>query len=110
MYIVYSSQIASILASTFFPIALNLMLMKISFGNKIWYFFGEISYELYLVHGFFIKNLRGSDVYIQSDVGYISLIIVGSIVLAYICNWTKKPKHLFGLTKLLPAKAKRNKE
>lgn len=40
----------------------------------------------------------------------ISLIIVGSIVLAYICNWIKKPKHLFGLTKLLPAKAKRNKE
>lgn len=71
-----------------------LLNMKIKINNKLLEFFGKISYELYMVQGLFLDIFRTRIYNIQNDLYFALLVIVCSILSAYILNvffsYTKK--------------------
>lgn len=65
------------------------LLTKIQPGcKKFWSFIGEISYELYLVHGLMYLLLHSSVINVKSQVvfvfGVMALSIVAAIIIHYI--------------------------
>ena len=63
-----------------------LLNMKIKINNKLLEFFGKISYELYMVQGLFLDIFRTRIYNIQNDLYFALLVIVCSILSAYILN------------------------
>ena len=79
------------MSAAFFVILVLLISMKSRIGNKALAFFGEISLEIYLLHGAFILMLRGSSVKIENDFLFVLISAVGSIILAYALHTALKP-------------------
>lgn len=72
-------------------VALLILLEKIQVIGRLWIFCGKMSLELYLWQGLFMYGLRSNIVYIESDVFYSLITIIGTIFIAVISNyiWTK---------------------
>lgn len=64
------------------PICVVVLSMKVRFGNKILQFIGNISFELYMIHGFFISAFR----FISNDVLFSTTVICVSIMAAYVLH------------------------
>lgn len=62
--------------------------MKVRINNKILLFLGEISFEIYLIHGLFIALLRNDSFYIKNEflwvLGVLLFSISGSFVLHFL--------------------------
>lgn len=69
-------EVAMLLSSLFFSIIFILIIMKIEFNNKIINFYGEISFELYLIHGLFIKVLMKYN--ITNYIVFVVLVLIFS--------------------------------
>ncbi len=64
------------------PICVVVLSMKVRIGNRILQFIGNISFELYMVHGFFISAFR----FISNDVLFSIAVISISIMTAYVLH------------------------
>lgn len=68
--------------------------LKIKINNKILLFLGKISYELYMVQGLFLDIFRSRIYNIENDLYFTLLVIISSLVFAYllhvILDFTKK--------------------
>lgn len=64
------------------PICVVVLSMKIQVGNKILQFIGKISFELYMIHGFFISALR----FISNNVLFSAAVIFVSVMTAYVLH------------------------
>ncbi len=64
-----------------FNLILLMLLMKISIENRLLFFLGRISYEIYLIHRITLDLFIGINKY-----EYIILCIIISVILAYIFN------------------------
>jgi len=79
------TQIAgTIISTTAFVILLNQILLKINTKSKILLFLGDISYEIYILHGIFISILRRTHIQIANDFLYAVLVFAGSIFTAWL--------------------------
>lgn len=68
-----------------------LLMMKIKFTNPVLKFLGSISLEIYLIHNFFIENLRSSQfLYVKSNSLYILLVFLCAIAVAVIVSGIDK--------------------
>ena len=73
-----SNYTSGVILSTLFPLCFLLISMKFKVNNPILTWTGKISYELYMVHGFFLYAFR----FIQSDVIYTIAIFIASYIVA----------------------------
>ncbi|MGN1421155.1 MAG: acyltransferase family protein [Eubacterium sp.] len=64
--------------------------MKIKVNCKVWKYLGNISYELFLIHGLFYTLLRSSLVYITNDFLYILAVLGASISSAVAIHYISK--------------------
>ncbi len=68
--------------------------MKIKVNCKVWKYLGNISYELFLIHGLFYTLLRSSLVYVENDLlyvlGVLGLSIISATVLHYVSKYILK--------------------
>lgn len=60
--------------------------MKFKVGNKVLYFIGDISYELYLVHGLWIYWFRNDFAYIENEMVLLVMVFAGAIVSAVVLH------------------------
>lgn len=67
------------LGSCAFVLFLLLVLMKVTFKNRALLFLGGISFEIYIIHGFFITLYRGSHIYLEHPLVW-SLAVVASTI------------------------------
>ena len=81
---VYGELIVNTFMSTLYVSALVLTAMKIRPANKILNFLGGISFELYMVHGLAMSGLRNDFLRIENDTLWTVLVIVISVLLAYL--------------------------
>lgn len=72
--------------SAFFVAGLFLFSMKFQTGNKATKFLGKISYEIYLIHGFFILVFRGNNINIENDFIFMIAVMCATIIGAFIFN------------------------
>lgn len=70
------------IVSCLFVLILVMVLMKVRIRNKILVILGENSYELYLIHMFFMKLYRGKNIYIHSEFLWGVLVLVSSVICA----------------------------
>jgi len=80
----YKDIILTMISAILFSIIVLLINLKIKFKCKTLAKIGEISLELYLVHGLFILGLRSNIIYIKNDSAYAFLCIIGSLILGKI--------------------------
>lgn len=84
---VYTYGIWANIKNIIFVVFFILLALKLDFKNKLFAFLGEISLELYLIHGMFIyylPDILGGDK--KDDFIYASLVIILSIISAYILH------------------------
>lgn len=84
---VYNYGFLANIKNIIFVIFFILLALKLDFRNKFFNFLGNISLELYLIHGMFIyylPDILGGDK--KDDFVYASLVIILSIISAYILN------------------------
>ena len=74
------STIKGMVNVSIFIISYIIISFKVRLNNNIIFYLGEISYELYIVHGLVIKFLRSNYIYIQDNNIYFLLSILLSIV------------------------------
>ena len=67
-------------------LTLLMLLQKIQVDNTIWEYAGKISLEIYLWQGLFMYGLRSNIVYIENDVIYSIITILGTIILSIFSN------------------------
>ena len=60
--------------------------MKFKVGNKVLYFVGDISYELYLIHGLWIYWFRHDFAYIENEMVLMVMVFAGSIISAVVLH------------------------
>ncbi len=73
------------LSCAFFCIILVLICMHYNVKNKVTIFLGEVSYEIYLLHGFYILLFKDILI-VNNDILYVTLVFLCSIVSAVILN------------------------
>ena len=71
------------LTRIFFVLSVLAFFLKIHFGNKILNFLGEISLELYISHGLFIRVLRSKFMYIDNELIWSISVLAGTILFSY---------------------------
>lgn len=76
-----------------FATLICIILMKCKVGNKILDFFGEISFELYMIHGAYVRLFYGNSIHLKNELIWGILIIVTSVISAFLLH------KLFGLFK-----------
>lgn len=77
------SIVLRFMISIVFVTSVLLFSLKVKVGNSILKFFGEISLEIYLSHGLFMKLFRSNLLYFENDFLWCVLVIVSTIVFAY---------------------------
>lgn len=84
-------SILMIVLTTVLPIYFYIVFRKIPFnGNKVLYFLGSISYEIYLIHGVFLLLIRNSFPHMKSTLCVIIiylLTIVFSLPISIFSRW-----------------------
>lgn len=60
--------------------------MKIKTNNKVLDLLGDNSFEIYLMHGLFIGMLRSPVIFIENPIVYILVVLVLSLISAFIIN------------------------
>ncbi len=60
--------------------------LKFKTNNKFLDFLGKISFELYMVQGALMLLLRNEQIYIQNDFYWSVLVLVGSLLFAFVLN------------------------
>lgn len=91
VYMLIRSKIEDLLpvAYIFIPLLIIIPVENLRFTNSsILRFFGKISYEIYLFHGFFYFLLRGNSIYIQSDFIYLMSVNSMTVLSAYLLSET----------------------
>lgn len=79
------------LAVIFFVFLVLLVLMKIKIENIVTLKLGEISFEIYLYHGLFLKLFLSDKIFIKNEYIYIILCVVCTLILSlFIKKITKK--------------------
>ncbi|MBF0848303.1 acyltransferase family protein, partial [Streptococcus danieliae] len=84
---IYNYGFIANIKNIIFVIFFILLTLKLNFKNKIFNFIGNISLELYLIHGmfiYFLPDILGKDN--KDDFIYACLVIILSIISAYILN------------------------
>lgn len=69
-----------------FSICVVLFLTIIPINNPITRFLGKISLEIYVFHGFFLMLYRCNYIYINNEILYSILVLISSIVLAFVLH------------------------
>ncbi len=70
----------------FFTLSVILLSAKITIGNPVLNFLGEISLETYLIHGLFIQLFRSKVVNVSNELVWSILVLVCSIFSAYLLH------------------------
>ena len=77
--------VSDVLSGIFFALIIYLLLIKIHIGNRILNFLGEISYEIYLVHGlgiFVANKIFG----INEPFGFFVVSLVFTVIVSWLLN------------------------
>lgn len=75
------------ITSAFLIILILMLLMKVQFNSRVWMFFGEISYEIYLLQGF-VYTILLKDVFgVKNNLIFEIVVIVILISISYICHY-----------------------
>lgn len=79
------------LAVIFFVFLVLLVLMKIKIENIVTLKLGEISFEIYLYHGLFLKLFMSDKIFIKNECIYVILCVVCTLILSiFVKKITKK--------------------
>lgn len=81
------SLVSRFISSTAFVVVLMLILRVIKPSNKIWQKIGDMSLEIYLIHGAVFWTLKPI---IQNDILWTLATVAISLILAYLCNIVSK--------------------
>lgn len=81
------SLLVDIITTVLFVTGIILFSMKIQIGNKILSFLGDISLEMYLVHGMFITALRNNMIFIQNELIWCILVLSATIILSFVLHF-----------------------
>ena len=73
-----------------FATSLIMLSMKIQLRSKLILIISEISYELYIIHGLWLNLLKSNLLYIQNNILYSLLVILCSLISAYLINKVAK--------------------
>lgn len=79
----YTSLILTLFTAILFVLSVLLISLKVKIGNKIFSFLGEISFEIYMSQGLFIKILRSNLIYIKNDFLWCLAVLSGTIIFSY---------------------------
>ena len=75
------------LAYIFIPLVVVVLISYYVFPkNRLFIFLGNISYEVYLIHGAVLFLLRGNLIYIHPSYLYVFCVYLLTIILAYLFN------------------------
>lgn len=77
-------------AAVFFVIAIMAVFMKVTLKNKILNFIGEISFELYMIHGLFVYLFKRVDFVINNSFFFALCVFAASIISACIMHYFNK--------------------
>lgn len=86
------SPLISVINTTAFSMLLFTLSMKVQFKNKILYFTGGLSLELYLIHALWITWLRNgfwynvTDRIFDSDILYLAGIVIGTVAFSVLVH------------------------
>lgn len=69
-----------------FVISVVFFSMKVKIGNKALAFLGEISFEIYMIHGLFITIFRSDKIYIDNEFVWACLVLAFTIVSGYVLH------------------------
>ena len=86
VYTVFGGWSLKVAMSLLFTLAVITLLYRIRIGNTILKFFGTISFELYMIHGVFLKLLRGNHIYINSDIMFLVFVMLASVLSALVLH------------------------
>ncbi|MBQ7416297.1 MAG: acyltransferase [Oscillospiraceae bacterium] len=70
------------IAAVAFAVTLMVLLHKFRFGNPVLYYLGQMSMELYLMHGMAMMVIRNRVIFIQNQLLYCALIVPVTVLLA----------------------------
>lgn len=79
-------SIHNVCVSTLMVICIIVVMMKITFDNKVLQFLGKISFEIYLIHGLVILAARNDRLYIENEMVFSIVVIVVTIVASVAFN------------------------
>ena len=79
----FINDIISMVIAVDFIIIINLFSMKFSINNRILYYLGTISLEIYMIHGLFISELKRC---ISNEVIFCASVLICSIISAHILH------------------------
>ena len=72
--------------SFLFIVSFLTLALKLTTDNKILDFLGKISFEIYMVQGAVMLTLRNEHFNVQNDILWTVLVLVGSLLLAFVLN------------------------
>ena len=98
IFTTYEGTAIAILSSVAFTILFLILNMHIQNKGIVLKFFGDISFEFYMIHGLFIDLLRNNYFYLDNDYAFVVIVILLS-VLASIA-FKKLLKKLFAFLKI----------
>ena len=83
--------VCTALSAVFFVICVLLVSMKFRIGNRALAFLGELSPELYLIHGIFVLALRNDSFRLENDFLFVLISVCGSVLIAFALHMALKP-------------------
>lgn len=78
--------ILSIITAVFFTLSFILFSLKFQIGNKVLDFLGKISFEMYLIHGIFIRLSRNSIIYIENELLWCIIVLISTISFSFLLH------------------------
>jgi len=77
------SIIITLFTVILFILCVIMFAMKVQIGNKVLGFLGDISLEIYLSQGIFMRTLRSGNISIENDFLYSVAVLTGTIIFSY---------------------------
>lgn len=88
--ITMNSTLKGVLTSSTLVILYVVLAMKVRIFNDVSNFLGNISFEMYLIHGFVLQLFKNGIFYIKNDFIYLILVALSTIVISYYLNLLNK--------------------
>ena len=82
-----SLLICNQLSSMFFCMFVIILNQKLHFTNLFFHKIGQMSFEIYMIHGLFIFILRNDEWYLKSDLLFTVIVFIGSIISARLLHF-----------------------
>lgn len=100
----FESEYYPLLSTVIFATIIAMLSMKIRINSPIMELIGKYSFEIYMIHGLFVKLLRSGFVFINNDFIYVLLTVLISIAVAIPLNCIFKMISNYGIVNVTKQK------